>query len=179
MTSRSPKGLPRLKEVQATVLARRGKGSVRLMDWWRFMVPAVLGVNLMDRWRCASSDVLPAPQRGRRPPRCGARRLLLLLLPPPPLDGSMMKGHGPMQSIWDNPNCGRHMTHLDDPLDGHRGLRAPSAGSPVGRGKGMGAALILDGVARSKATVVEMQGRQRCGSGIRHHDDRGGDGVGR
>jgi hypothetical protein len=71
------------------------------------------------------------------------------------------------------------MTHLDDPLDGRRGLRAPSAGSPVGQGKGMGAAPILDGVARSKVTAVEMQGRQQCGSGVRHHDDRSGDGVGR
>jgi hypothetical protein len=58
-----------------------------------------------------------------------------------------MMGHGPVQPSWDNPNCGWHTAHPDDPLDGHQGLRASTAGSPAGRGKGMGATPTLYGVA--------------------------------
>jgi hypothetical protein len=65
----------------------------------------------------------------------GRLRRLLLFLPPPP-DGSMMKGHGPMQPDRDNPNHGWHTAHLDDPLDGRRGLRAPSTSMSTGQGKG-------------------------------------------
>jgi hypothetical protein len=61
-------------------------------------------------------------------------------------------GHGSVQPGWDNPNHGWHTSRLDDPLDGHRGPRAPS----VGWGKGAGAAPTRDGVAQSKA--VKMQG---------------------
>jgi hypothetical protein len=49
------------------------------------------------------------------------------------------------------------MSHPDDTLDGRRGLRAPSAGSLAGQGKGTGAAPTLGGVVRPKAaTEVEM-----------------------
>jgi hypothetical protein len=73
----------------------------------------------------------------------------------------MVMGHRPVQPGWDNPNCGQHTAHPDDPLDGRRGPRAPTNGSPAGRGKGTGATPTLSGVERSKATmVVEMQGRQ-------------------
>jgi hypothetical protein len=70
----------------------------------------------------------------------------------------MMKGHGPVQPGWGNPNHGRHMALPDDPLDGCRGSRAPLGDTSTGRGKGMGATLKCDGVAQLKAVVVGMQG---------------------
>jgi hypothetical protein len=85
-----------------------------------------------------------------------------------------MMGHGPVQPGWDNPNCGRHTARPNDTLDGCRGLRAPTTGSPSGRGKGMGPAPALYGVARLKSTVVvELQEQQPSGSGASHHSDRG------
>jgi hypothetical protein len=92
----------------------------------------------------------------------------------------MMMGHGPVQPGWDNPNCGWHTARPDDPLDGHRGSRAPTAGSPVGQGKGTGASPTLCGVVRPKAVVVvEMQEQPPCGGGADHHGDcDGGGGVG-
>jgi hypothetical protein len=48
---RARKGLPRLKEVPAADPVRRGKGSMRLATWWRFVVSVVLGVSPVDRWR--------------------------------------------------------------------------------------------------------------------------------
>jgi hypothetical protein len=92
----------------------------------------------------------------------------------------MMMGHGLVQPGWDNPSRGRHTAHPDDHLDGRRGPRAPTAGSPVDQGKGMGAASTLGNVAWLEAAVaVAMQGQQPCDGGTGHHDDRGGDGVGR
>jgi hypothetical protein len=49
----------------------------------------------------------------------------------------MMKGHGPVQPDWDNPNRGRHMARPNDPFDGRRGPRA-MASSSVGQGRGRG-----------------------------------------
>jgi hypothetical protein len=98
---------------------------------------------------------------------------------PSPPNGLMMKGHGPVQPSWDNPNRGWHTAHPDNPLDGCRGPRAPSTDSSVGWGKGTGAAPTLNGVAWLKVAVVEMQGWQPCGGGAGHHDDHGGGGVGR
>jgi hypothetical protein len=68
----------------------------------------------------------------------------------------------------------------NDPLDRSRGPRAPSAGKPVGQGKGMGVSPTHDSVARPKATVaVVVQGRGVSGGGTGHHDDGGDGGVGR
>jgi hypothetical protein len=70
----------------------------------------------------------------------------------------MTTGHGPMQPGWDNLNRGRYTVRPDNPLDGCRGLRAQTACSLAGRGKGMGATPALCGVARPKSTVeVEVE----------------------
>jgi hypothetical protein len=82
-------------------------------------------------------------------------------------------GHGTVQPDWDNPNCRRYTAHPNDPLDGHRGPRAPTASLPADRGKGTGAAPSLCGVARPKsAVVVEMQEQSPSGGGAGHHGDR-------
>jgi hypothetical protein len=72
----------------------------------------------------------------------------------------MTKSHGPVQPDWGNPNRGQHTTLPDNPLDGCRGLRAPSVGTLAGQGKGTGAAPTHGGVAWPKAVVmvVEIQG---------------------
>jgi hypothetical protein len=76
-----------------------------------------------------------------------------------------------VQSGWGNPNHGRHTALPDDPLDGRRGSRAPSVGTPAGRGKGTGATPTRGGVTRPKvAVVVEMQGPQPCVGGAGHGD---------
>jgi hypothetical protein len=54
-----------LKEVPATVEAQQEMGLVRLAAWWQSVVPAVLGVGPVDRWRCVLSVVSPTPLRGR------------------------------------------------------------------------------------------------------------------
>jgi hypothetical protein len=145
------------------VLARREKGTA----WWWSLVPAVLGVSLLDRWRCAASGVSPVPQWGRRPLRCDAHHLLLLLPPPPP-NCLMTKARGLVQPSWGTtPNRVRHTAGLGDHIERRRGLRAPSAGTPAGQG--MGAAPTLNDVAQPKATVVVgMQGRRSCGGGTDH-----------
>jgi hypothetical protein len=87
----------------------------------------------------------------------------------------MMKGHGPVQPGWGNPNRRWRTAHPDDPFDGRRGLRA-TAGSPAGEGKGTGAAPTLTDVARLKA-VVDLQGQPPGDDGAGLHGDRddGGD----
>jgi hypothetical protein len=80
---------------------------------------------------------------------------------------------------WCNPNRGWHTTVPDDPMLRHRGLRTPSTGTLVGRGKGTGAALTHGGVARLKAAVVVVQGQGPGDGGASHHNDRSGGGVGR
>jgi hypothetical protein len=83
----------------------------------------------------------------------------------------MMKGHGPVQPDWGNPNHGRRVTHPDDPFDGCQGLRAT-----VDREKGTGGAPTLAGVAWPKA-VVDLQGQPPGDGGTGLHSDRddGGD----
>jgi hypothetical protein len=66
----------------------------------------------------------------------------------------MMKARGPVQpGLGTAPNCGQHTAGPDNPMERCRGLRALSAGTLAGRGKGT-AAPTLGGVARPKATAV-------------------------
>jgi hypothetical protein len=96
-----------------------------------------------------------------------------------PHDGLMMRACGSVQPGWGNPNRGPHTVVPDDPMERRRGPRAPSAGTPAGLGKGMGATPPRGGVARPKAAVVvELQGRQLCCGGVVHHDDRDDGGMG-
>jgi hypothetical protein len=76
-------------------------------------------------------------------------------------NGSMMKTRGSAQLGWGTaPNHGRHMTGPGDPMERHRGLRAPSAGTPASLGKGTRAAPTLNDVAKA-AMVVGMQSDDR------------------
>jgi hypothetical protein len=91
-----------------------------------------------------------------------------------------MRIQAPVQPGWGKvPNCGWLMGGLDDPMERHRGLRVPSAGTPTGRGKGMGVTPTLDGVAWPKEVVVVQKQEQLCGGGVGHHHNRDGSGVGR
>jgi hypothetical protein len=67
-----------------------------------------------------------------------------------------------------------------DPMERRQGLRAPSVGTPTGRGKGTGVAPTHGGVTQPEATmVVVVQGRLSGGGGAGHHDDHSGGCVGR
>jgi hypothetical protein len=52
------------------------------------------------------------------------------------------------------PNRGWHTVGTGEPKERHRGPRSPSVDTPVGRGKGTGAAPTRDDAARVKAAVV-------------------------
>jgi hypothetical protein len=71
------------------------------------------------------------------------------------------------------------MSGLDDPMERHQGPRVPSAGTPIGRGKGMGVTSTLDGVAWPKEVVVVRKQEQLFGSVFCHPHNRSGSGVGR
>jgi hypothetical protein len=86
----------------------------------------------------------------------------------------MTKGHELVQPGCGNPNCGWRTTRPNDPFDGRRSPRA-TTGSPAGRGKGMGAAPTLTGVARPKA-MVDVQGQPPGNGGAGLHGDRDGGG---
>jgi hypothetical protein len=67
------------------------------------------------------------------------------------------------------------MASLDNPMEGRRGPRAPSAGKPASQGKGMEPSPTHGGVARPKAAVgVVVQGRVPGDGGAVLHDDYGG-----
>jgi hypothetical protein len=70
----------------------------------------------------------------------------------------MTTAHGLVQPGWGMaPNRGWHTASPDDPMQRHRGPRAPSIGMSVSRGMGIGAAPTHDSVVRPKvAVVVEM-----------------------